>query len=161
MRPLAAAVATALLVLPLAALTRLPYTPPGAGDAMLRLSWRSIVSGSERCRDRTPAELDALPVHMRTPQVCTTDPADYMLTVRVGGVSDTLRLLRGGVKGDRPLFVLEERRLPAGRESVAVGLLRQAPDGVSVLAALDTVLGFEAGRVRLVTLDPDGRLVVR
>ena len=47
---------TALLVLPIAALSRLPYSPAGAEDAVLRLSWRMSVSAKEQCRTRTQEE---------------------------------------------------------------------------------------------------------
>jgi hypothetical protein len=154
---------TVLLTLPFAALTRAPYTAPGADTAVLRFSWRMSVSADERCRVRTPAELEALPAHMRTPQVCEREEASYVLITRIDDApGDTLQLVRGGVKGDRPLFVLRERPLPAGRHRVRVAIERQDASGSAVtLGALDTTLVLETGRVRLVTLDAEGRLHVR
>jgi hypothetical protein len=157
-------VATAAITLLLAALARAPYTPAGAGEALLRFSWRMSVTARENCRPRTQAELDALPVHMRTPEVCTRDLARYSLITRVDdSPADTLELVRGGVKGDRPLFVLEERTLPAGRHRVQVYLHRTTGTSDSeILASLDTALVLQAGRVQLVMLDTEGRrLTVR
>ena len=159
-----AMLATALLTIPIGALSRAPYTPAGAADSRLRLSWRMNVSGMERCRMRTQAELDALPVHMRSPQVCEQDDASYILVTGIdGSAPDTVHLLRGGVKGDRPLFVLEDRTLPAGTHRVRVALERTGGSvPPAVLASLDAEIELAPGSVVLVTLDPDGRtLVVR
>lgn len=163
--PVRALLATAALVLPLVALARAPYTPPGARAAALRLSWRLAAPAAERCRPRTAEELAALPAHMRSPEVCERDVARYSLVTRVDDEApDTLALEGGGVKGDRPLFVLEERRLPPGSHRVRVELWRDGGDGGDGgrrrVAALDTVLPMEAGRARVVTL-AGGRMEVR
>jgi hypothetical protein len=157
-------VASALLTLSIAALARAPYTPPGASDAILRFSWRMSASAREHCRPRTQQELDALPVHMRTPDVCTRDTDRYILVTRIDdGVADTLDLVRGGAKGDRPIFVLDERRLSPGTHRVGVELLRLDSAGAAtVVASLDSVLVLRRGGVQLVTLQDDGRtLAVR
>jgi hypothetical protein len=164
MRWLGVLLASALLTLPIAALSRAPaYSVPGADDALLRLSWRMSASAREQCRPRTQQELDALPVHMRTPDICTSDRADYLLITRIGsGAPDTLPLLRGGAKGDRPLFVLQEMRMAPGEARVFVEVQRSAPGSdVEVIARLDTTLTFVAGGVRLVTMNGGGRLIVR
>ena len=152
------ALCTAALTLPIAALARAPYTPPGGAEAGLRFSWRMSVSAKENCRPRTSAELAELPVHMRTPEVCTRDAARYALITRIDDVAaDTIQLVRGGVKGDRPLFVLEERTLSPGQYRVRVNLERMTDSGTEVLAALDTLLRMEAGGVQLITLDTEAR----
>jgi hypothetical protein len=162
MRIIGIVLVSLLLTLPIAALSRAPYTPPGARDAVLRLSWRMNVSAREECRPRSAEELEALPVHMRTPEVCTRDQASYVLITRFGDTSaDTAPLLRGGVKGDRPLFVLRERRLPPGEHRIALEVRRAAGGRDSVVAALAATVHAAAGAVVLVTLDESGRLVVR
>jgi hypothetical protein len=163
MRWLGVLVASALLTLTIAALSRAPaYSVPGAGDALLRFSWRMSASAREQCRPRTQQELDALPVHMRTPDICTTDRADYLLITRVGDAApDTTPLLRGGVKGDRPLFVLEEMRMAPGEARVSVAVQRRNAGGVETIAQIDTTIAFVAGGVRLVTMNGGGILVVR
>jgi hypothetical protein len=148
-----------LLTLPIVALARAPYTPAGAGDAVLRFSWRMTTSVRENCRTRTQEELDALPVHMRAPEECTRDASHYQLVLHVGEQTETLPLVKGGAKGDRPLFVLEERRLRPGVYDVSVELQRLA-DPAETLARLDTALVLRRGAVQLITRGEDGRLLV-
>jgi hypothetical protein len=160
---LRAIVAAAIITLPIAALARAPYTPPGADDAVLRFAWRMNAPARENCRPRTQQELDALPVHMRAPEVCTRDAAGFALIMRIDGAPpDTMHLVRGGMKGDRPIFVLEERTVIPGTHAVVLELQRVSASGTSVVAALDTVLRLEPGDVSLVTLHADdGALLVR
>lgn len=157
--PVRIAVCTAALLIFLAALSRAPYTPRGAEAALLRFSWRMSVTARENCRPRTEAELAVLPVHMRTPEVCTGDRATYFLLIRIDSAApDTVQLSRGGMKGDRPLFVLEERGLTPGRHRVRVGVHRSGETGPDeLLASLDTVLTLRPSGVQLVTLGTDGR----
>jgi hypothetical protein len=49
--------------------SRMPYRAAHHEAALLRLSWRIRGEHSEQCRDRTQAELDALPAHMRVARV--------------------------------------------------------------------------------------------
>jgi hypothetical protein len=157
-RALAVVLMTALIAAGIGALTRAPYTPAGADAAVLRFSWRITIDARERCRVRTPQELESLPVHMRTPEVCEADEASYALVTRIDDArADTLVLLRGGVKGDRPLFVLEDRPLPQGRHRVRAELLRMNGATEPIVRPLDAELDFRAGAVRLVTLDPEAR----
>lgn len=158
-RRIGMAACTGAAMFALAGLSRGPYTSPSADSALLRFSLRMSVAATENCRPRTPEELDALPAHMRTPEICTRDLASYSLVTRLdSAVPDTLSLVRGGIKGDRPLFVLEERTLPAGRHRVRVEVVRRPESGApAVLAALDTVLALEKGGIQLVTMDGDSR----
>jgi hypothetical protein len=161
MRPVLAVLWTAAATAAIAAAARAPYSPPGADDAVLRFSWRMTIDAMENCRRRTAEELEALPAHMRAPELCTRDAATYRLIRRIGELPpDTVHLVRGGAKGDRPVYVLEERALPAGRHRVRVDLERSTSAGVEVLAALDTVLALREGRVQLVTLDAESRRLV-
>lgn len=153
-----------LLTLPIAGLARGPaYSTPAAHDATLRFSWRMNVPARENCRVRTPEELEALPVHMRAPEECTRDESDFSIILSVNGsTADTLHLVRGGLKGDRPLVVLQDRRMQPGRHNVAIQLIRSARDGASVLAALDTSVSVARGDIALITLDAGtGRLLAR
>jgi hypothetical protein len=157
-RRLAMLACSTLLVAGIVALSRLPYSPPGDGMATLRLAWQLTVTAPENCRPRTAAELEALPVHMRSPEVCTRDRAGFVLITRIGGgAPDTTPLVRGGARGDRPLFVLEERTLPPGRHRVRLDLERTTTAGAELIATLDTILEVSGGAVQLVTLDADAR----
>lgn len=154
----------ALMTLPIAALARGPaYSAPGADHATLRFSWRMSVPARENCRVRSQEELEALPVHMRAPEECTPDLSDFILVLAVDGrAADTIPIVRGGLKGDRPLTVLQDRRLPPGQHGIDMQFLRVAHDGTTVIAALDTTLHIAPGAVGLVTLDANaGRLHAR
>jgi hypothetical protein len=154
----------ALMVLPLAVLSSAPYSPRGADAAVLRLSLRMAIASHEDCRTRTQQELDALPVHMRSPEECTRDAASYEVIARIGPLPpDTIRLARGGARGDRPIFLLNERTLPPGQHRVRVDVQRRNGSHATenILAGLDTTLTLERGVVQLVTLDRGGRLVTR
>jgi hypothetical protein len=154
--------ATALIVFPIAALARAPWTPAGADEAILRYSWRLGSADRTECRTRSAEELEALPVHMRAPEVCERDRATYMLVTSLDGAApDSLVLTRGGMKGDRPLFVLGERRLPPGRHSVDVTLYRIADGATTVVSATRADIHFAAGDVHLVTSGEGHDLVVR
>jgi hypothetical protein len=163
-RSFAAAVATAVLVLIIAALSRAPYSPPATGDGVLRLAWRSNTHVQEICRPRTQAELDALPVHMRTPEACSRERAEYRLVLAIDAArADTMRVVGGGIRGDRPAFVMQERDLAPGSHRVRVSFAPHTAGGsAGPQLHLDTTLVFARGRVHLVTLDTEGaRLIVR
>lgn len=137
-------------------LSRAPWDQPAAAHGLLRLSWRMHGERVETCRARTPAELDKLPVHMRTDEVCAARLVAYRLVLQVDDAApDTIRVLPGGARGDRPLFVLRDTPLAAGRHRVRVRFEREGParDAAPPLV-LDTNLVASAGRIDLVTLDP-------
>lgn len=103
------------------ALSRAPLTWSDGDTARLRLSWRMESGSVGGCRTPTAEELEALPVHMRNPNACIGTLASYVLTVSLDGrplVTDTVE--PPGIHGDRPLSVLEEFALPAGRHALEV-----------------------------------------
>ncbi len=146
---------------------RAPYHPPHSQDALLRLSWRLRLPAAEVCRQRTREELDALPVHMRAPEVCESHVDTYTLRVRIDSLAaDSALVLPGGVRADRPVYVLRELPLAPGPHRVRVRFERNGASSTTIMdtiprvLALDTVLHMRSGVVALITLD-DGRLVVR
>lgn len=114
----------------LTALSRTPYREPGADDAVLRLSWRVRGIRVRECRTLTPEELDALPPHMRRPEVCEGRIAPYRLRVRVDGrvLTDTL-VHAAGAREDRPLYVFREFRVVPGVHRVDLLFVREAGQG--------------------------------
>ena len=164
MSPGARAVAAIVALLATAGLgwlSRAPYDPPGGDHAMLRLSWRLRGERVETCRTRTEAELAALPAHMRTPEVCEARLLRYRLVQQVDDAApDTVTVIPGGARGDRPLFVLRETPLLPGPRRVRVTLARE--DGAGEPLAFEQVIDAAPGAVELVTLDAEaGRLVHR
>ena len=144
-------------------LSRAPYTPPGAETGVLRLSWRLRGANTEVCRARTPAELEALPLHMRMPEICESRSRPYRLVLVIdGGPADTLHIEPGGARRDRPVFVMHETPLAPGEHRVRV-VFAPSDDAGTALERLEFV-GTVAGRpgeVQLITIDDSGTLVHR
>jgi hypothetical protein len=101
--------------------SRVPYSPPGSDSSMLRLSWRLRGEKKEECRARTPEELAALPVHMRTPEVCTGHLVSYRMTLRIDDAQPIVKtFLPAGAKGDRPIFVMFDQPLTPGEHTIGI-----------------------------------------
>lgn len=165
-RWLAPGLITLLMTLAVGWLARAPYQPPDAHNGMLRLSWRMRAPDTETCRIRTQAELDALPVHMRTPEVCESESAVWKLVVQVDSLAaDTTRILQGGARHDRPLFVLRELPLEPGAHRVRISFTpekRLSENGSAAPLVFDSVLAIASGEVALVTLERErGTFIVR
>lgn len=162
MHVLAALFVTAACLLLVGLLARAPYDAVGAENGLVRLSWRFRDTAEKQCRTRTQAELDALPVHMRTPEVCDDDSTPYRLIVQIDAApADSVHIAPGGVRGDRPVYVLWERRVAPGAHRIQIEFLRlgSARSGRTHLA-VDTVLHARAGAVDLITLSADARRLV-
>lgn len=147
-------------------LSRAPSAFGGGADATIRLSWRAEGVPVEECRTRTQEELAALPVHMRSPRECTRAFAPFELAVAIDGrpvVRDTV--FPGGARGDRPIYVFRDLSTKPGRVLLSVSFAA-VPGAGSASAdanryAWDGVVEVASGRVALVTLDGDGKLVAR
>lgn len=166
--------ATLLLVGAIVSLARIPV---GAtrDDGRLRLSLRTVGASVELCRERTPAELERLPQHMRRPEVCEQRIMPYRLAVTVDGHARLSRRIEpAGVRGDRPLTVDEAFALAPGAHELVVTF---APAALPDAATAETPLAearrraprhrlekrvqVDPGRILLVRLDSEqGRLVL-
>jgi hypothetical protein len=105
--------------------SRASYQTGQLDVAQLRLSWRIRGERIESCRDRTQQELDALPVHMRTPRLCQTRALPYLLVLSIDhGIPDTTMLHPAGARHDRPIYVFRDTVLAAGRHHVRVSFVR-------------------------------------
>lgn len=152
------------LTLGTAALSRRPVRFAHTETAMLRLSWKINGVTVEACRERTPEELAALPVHMRNPKACIGGIAPYVLEVTLDGATlppDTVRA--HGARSDRPLFVLRDLPVRPGRHEVSVRFRAVIPDGVEPPAdgilelAWSGPLDLAERDVALITLDGTAR----
>ena len=113
-----------------AALSRVSVEFSHPDQALLRLSWRVEGVALEECRERTPEELERLPVHMRNARACIGTIAPYTLHVTVDGrtvVTDTV--VAPGARGDRPIPVFAEVPLRPGTYEVEVRFDAILPEG--------------------------------
>ena len=132
--------------------------------ARIRLSWRTVSEPVSECRPATPAELEALPPHMRMQQICERRHAPFRLAVRIDDalVRDVL-LEPAGASGDRPLYVFEELPVSPGVHRLVIGFdeQRSAELGPPLALGLDAQIDLSARDVALVSLDASGeRLAV-
>lgn len=158
--------------------TRAPYTPPARETAALRLSWRLRGEKEQHCRKRSADELARLPVHMRTPEVCTGRLITYRLVLRIDDrAPDTLLFAPAGAKGDRPIFVLHEERVTPGEHDIQIEFApldrktrhdddddddhrNDDHDREARARHYQARLAFTPGAVELITISPDARKLI-
>ncbi len=161
-------VVSGFLVLGVGHLAHLPLGREPA-EAALRLAIRTAAAKLEVCRDRSPAELAELPVHMRLPRVCEDRPVTYRLEVWLDGTLRHSALAsKRGLRADRPLVIEETLLAAPGTHAVRI---RFAPELTSELSSaelaelphgeLEESLELAAGRVALVTFDDREGLALR
>jgi hypothetical protein len=163
----------ALLLLDIAALSRLPLgEPPEHG--VLRLSWRMVGAAVRICRPYTEEERRTIPQHMqRQGEVCDQTVLPYRLRLWVDGQVRLDAVVRpGGLREDRPLFVLEDLALPPGPRALRVefapteavpeagaghddprALARQAAVRAAARYELEASVQMRSGRILLLDLD--------
>jgi NAD-dependent dihydropyrimidine dehydrogenase PreA subunit len=152
----AGAVALSTVLLALVALGSRWPQGAAADHAVLRLGWRLAGQVRERCRDLTPEELAARPVHMRRARECVSEVLTYDLIAAVDGqVVARKRVRSPGFRGDRPLSVEEELQVRPGEHAVTVTFSPEEPAGSAKVLTFDKVVRFERGRVVLITHDGD------
>lgn len=169
-RAAGAALVALLVVLGIAALSRVPYDAEHAEDAIIRLSWRTRGDQVRECRTLSPEELANLPVHMQRTEVCEGRVLSRHLLVQVDGrsvVDDTVR--PAGARGDRPLYVYYDIPVPPGVHALHVRFVPEAiaaspapGEGSPPPATLDfeARVDLNAGEIALVTYDADSQALV-
>jgi hypothetical protein len=143
----------------------LPFTAAPGDQAMIRLSWRAVGESVEACREPTEEELAALPPHMRQREICEARLTPFRLAVAIDGASTFEGEIQpGGVRGDRPAYVLRDFPVTPGshRLSVEFGAV---PDGGASASSppltLDESVTLAPREIVLVTTGPDAdRLTV-
>jgi ferredoxin len=145
----------------IAAVSQIPYGRLQS-DSQLRLSWRLPGQVSRICKDRTQAELEALPAHMRTPQDCKVTSLSYQLKLSIDDkvVLDE-RLSPKGLHLDRPLMVDRVLDVPPGVHTLSISLLpderasKESDEGSPKPLNLQQTFQkeFKTSRILLITLD--------
>jgi hypothetical protein len=91
------------------------------GTALVRLSFTH--SGARECRDRTEAELAALPANMRGRQMCERRRAPVQVEVEIDGTTVLAAgLAPSGIAGSGPSRVYERFVLSVGEHDIAIRL---------------------------------------
>ena len=154
----------------LIALSSWQLPPTSSDEAVLRLSWRAIGRELEQCRPLSAEEIARQPAHMRQTQKCERVVEPYRLEVLI---DDSVRVDTAyqptGARGDRPLYVLRDFLVSAGRHEVEVRFYEveaaahisaeqrsHFPDAVTFSSAIE----FVPRRIALVTYDADSRTLV-
>jgi hypothetical protein len=136
--------------------SQLPWLAYPADAARIRLSWRTVSEPVSECRQATPEELEALPLHMRMQTICERRHAPFRLVVRVDGalVRDAL-LEPAGASGDRRSV---SRSAEPGAHRLLVEFSEQRSSELVPSRAfrLDAGIELAALDVALVTLDASG-----
>ena len=90
-----------------------------ADSGLVRLSFTH--SGARACRDRTEAELAALPKNMRAAQLCERRRSPVRIEMEVDGALLLAQELRpSGIAGSGPSRIYRSLTLPAGRHRVVL-----------------------------------------
>ena len=130
-----AAIVSLGAALALALLSAAPFRLNAGSDARLRVAFSARPERIEHCRTLSAGELANVPQHMRQAVVCEGRAASYRLEVRRDDSLLASALLHGGgLRHDRRLYVLRELRVPSGRGTIDVRLVRTdssaaQPDG--------------------------------
>ncbi|MEO8478753.1 MAG: hypothetical protein ABI542_03900 [Gemmatimonadota bacterium] len=154
LRMVMAAAGTALMLMLIAAVSGPEWRYHGDDSSRLRLSWGARPERIEVCRTLSEAELADRPEHMRQRLECEGTTASYALEIHVDGQEIDSRVLRGGgLRHDRPMYLLDDLVIAPGAHHLVVTLTRreEEPDDVGdeddrIASVVDT--GIFAGRAQ-------------
>lgn len=124
------------------------------GDALVRISFSHGGDKSASCRDRTPAELAALPKNMRRAQVCDRQRPPVQVELDVDGTRVLARELPpSGLRGSGVSRIYQRVTVPAGGHDFAarlrdnpasVGFDYEASTRVTLVAGQSFVIEFNS-----------------
>lgn len=137
--------------------SRWPYAPPVAEQPQLALSFKHPGKATQRCRTPSPEELEAMPIHMRQPQICDRQRAAVRVQLRVDGrtLLDHSYEPRG-LWGDGNSVAFEQVDAPPGRHRVEIAL-DDGGDGWDWQEARE--LAFRRGHRHAIGFDRTGGFV--
>jgi hypothetical protein len=119
-----AGTALGLVLLALVSAAPLPFNSSDA--ARLRLSWTARPQRIEVCRTLSAEELAARAEHMRQRVECDGRFASYTLLVEVDDRAIGESIVRGGgLRHDRPIFLLREYEVPPGAHRMRISFTRR------------------------------------
>ena len=146
-----AGTALGLVLLTLVSAAPLPFNTSEA--ARLRLSWTARPQRIEVCRTLSAEELAARPEHMRQRVECDGRFASYTLRVEMDDRAIGESIIRGGgLRHDRPIFLLREYQVPPGAHRMRITFTRRErietreEDESARSAVPDADTGLYAGR---------------
>jgi ferredoxin len=146
------AVAVALSAV-LVVVSRLGYALPPSASSELVVSFKHPGAVEQRCRDRTPEELQKLPPHMRQPQLCERRRVWVRMRAFVDGRSVVDRRYEPkGVWDDGNSLALERVPVEPGPHAIRVEIGDTADDNDWDHVA-EQRLDFAARASRVVTFD--------
>lgn len=134
-------------------------------EAVLRLALRTVRGKLDICRELTPEELEARPVHMRgSGETCDSVPVTYRLRVAIGETQMLdERVEARGARRDRPHNVDRELVVRPGTAALSVHFSPEIPasptpeieEAMAELRSfvLERNVRFTADRITLVYLD--------
>jgi len=162
-RRLVAAVLTGGMAVGIALLSLQPLPGGEVPDGVLLLDWRLRGEETGTCLRAPEAELERLPVHMRSQDACLGELPPYRLVLEIDGSVIVDREVRGGgFRGDRPLTVFREVQIEPGRREIHARFFREDGDAEAIELEVREMVEVEAGRVLLLVRRQDtGALEVR
>ena len=121
--------ATAVCLALIAWASAAPVRHDSGGTARLRLSWSARPERIEQCRELTAEELAARGEHMRQRLECTGHFASYDLQVEIDDqVVHRSVAQGGGLRNDRPIFLVKDLVISPGNHRVRVTFNRRGED---------------------------------
>jgi len=125
------------------------FSPIGASEALLRLSFIHAAQRKAPCRERSAEELAKLAPNMRAALDCPRERAPLLVELELDGKVVLRReVAPAGLKGDGNATVYHRLPVPAGKHRIAVRLRDRPGEGFNY--AREETVELAPGRVLLI-----------
>jgi hypothetical protein len=125
------------------------FSPIGASEALLRLSFIHAAQRKAPCRERSAEELAKLAPNMRAALDCPRERAPLLVELELDGKVVLRREVQpAGLKGDGNATVYHRLPVPAGKHRIAVRLRDRPGEGFNY--AREETVELAPGRVLLI-----------